>query len=1275
MKIVCPKCQAAYRVDLPDPDEVSVEVQCGKCLSIFLFTPDIEQSITSVNQGGIPGQTARASDLTENRPAKAIVPPQKDGEQEVSGQKDPASSSRKQASASPETPEELAMELFPGDPEALEIIIDEEPPDDPLEEQVLDEIWNRAVAEGTREERKTPKKSPAPRADTPEQQDQTPTWEEAFADQVQVENKWRQEQEKARIRDEQQLAEALGVPYTPPESTLIQEPVTQPPMENRQEWVDRCFAEARAKIDPQKRKRLRQRVKRLPTMEDQRRAAGQPGTQKPARKDAPQKAPTPPKKSPPLPSLEERQRDIDTIIDRHRALQKESEKTGKQEESLPLPSMDERQREIDEFIRSQRAPQQAPQSKAPEEPSTPVPSLEDRHRNVDEIVTREQIRITQEDTLQETPPEEVTLDQEEAMPSWEEAFADQAEVEAVWKKSKEQDRIQEEQQLAEALGEEYVPTEPAPETDQKQGEVDQIFVEAKARVEKEKTREDIDLEEEVTIDQEEAIPSWEEAFAHQAEVEAGWRKAKERDRIQEEQQLAEALGEEYIPPEPAADQTPAVAENPQAIVDDIFAQMKSQDQLTDQPPAKETPASPTTDAGTAAEEEYEPTWTDAFADQSKIEATWAKPEEQETSGEAASASEKKDTTLFDQTLSGDIDLTADLVDMDMKQLVEQAFKEEMESDPTAEAPVSKKVETPTAGEAAPEPELTQEVEAPPETPAAGPTAPVSPDEEQDIAPIIDHHASDVDPSATPEAEPIPELTLESAEENPTVPEPEPAEAASQPEPELELEVTPEPAETPAPVEAQAESVPDLEPIPEHLDEVADALEMELAQEPAMAETPAEPEAVEPPTAEAATPAEPEAELTEEPSAVSAKTESLKDEEEEYRDEELWAELFPEQNEEGQPAAKTAKSTPVATEEPFGGSDFWDQVLEKEPGEPEPAAPAPAAAPPAQKPPERETLSDEELWAQAFPEDEEIAPVAAEPAGGRPTADSSSKLPPVVAQTNVRPGKDLDDDYELDEAAYADDEDDYEFERRPRKLGPFTIPRGRRGDMVVGGAVMVFLLLAGSVYFTLQTFVPGDLTDIQTAETEVPEGLTPSEAPPDNLTGDLMTAPKPPGQETTPPVDTPGDQGDAILSDPAKILEEFPEEKGILKDLAESQILKDIGKTQAAQVEQSSLLASGATFVTLSTIMPVAYNPTDIRVLSFSVEMQLSDAQSAKQMRESLPVYEEIMTQTVEEFLSRKFYNDILYVKENLQKRLQTAMNQSLKNGHVKKTKFVDFAIQ
>ncbi|MEE8183869.1 MAG: hypothetical protein V3T95_01040, partial [Acidobacteriota bacterium] len=1040
--------------------------------------------------------------------------------------------------------------MLPEDPGALEIIVDEEAPDDSLEEQVLDEIWNRAVEEGTREERKTPKKSATPRSETPAEQETTPSWEEAFADEARVEAKWRREQEQARIQEEQRLAEALGVAYTPLEITPIKDLVTKRPTENRQEWVDRWFAEARAEMGQQKKKRPRQRAQRLPSMEDPRRAVDPPVTQKPARKDA--STPPPPKKSQPLLSMDQRQQDIDLIIDRHR-VQKKSEDPSKQEESLPLPSMDERQREIDEYIKSQRAELQAPESKAAEDPSKAVPSLEDRQRNVDEMVTREQARMAQEDTPPETTQEEVTIDEKETMPSWEDAFADQAEVEAIWKKAKEKDRIQEEQQLADALGEEYVP--PSPETEQKQGEVDRIFAESKARVEKEKTQEEIDLEEEVTIDEGEAMPTWEEAFAHQSEVETGWKKAKEQDLTQTEQQLADALGEEFIPAEPAADETPAVAENPQVIVDDIFAQVKSQDQATDQPPAEETPASPTADAGTEAKEEYEPTWTEAYADQSKTEATWKKPEEQEASGKSASGSEKKEATPFDPILSGDIDLTADLVDMDMKQLVEQAFKEEMESDQTAQTPVSEKGETPTAGEGAPEPEPALEMESPPDTPVAEPTTPVSQGEE-DIDPIIDHYASNVDPAAPPEAEPIPELTLESIEEQSLVTEPEPVAAETPQEPEQVPEVTLEPAE-----EEALETLEEEPALPEseHLDAVADALEMELAQEPATAKTPAEPEAAEPPQVEAAALEEPEAELTGEPSAVSAETESLEDEEEVYRDEELWAELFPEQNEEGQPVPGTAQQTPAASEEPFGGSDFWDQVLEKEPGEPEPAETAPVAAPPAQKTPESQTLTDEELWVQAFPEAEDLAPApaAAEPAGGRQTAGSSSELPPVVAQTNARPDEDWDDDTELDRADY--DDDDYEFKPRPRKFGPFTIPRGRRGDMVVGGAVLVFLLLAGSIYFTLQTFAPGDLTDMQTAETEVPEGLTPSEAPPEDLTRDLTT-PKPPGQETTPPVDTPGDQGDAILSDPAKILEEFPEEKGILKDLAESQILKDIGKT-------------------------------------------------------------------------------------------------------------------
>ncbi|MEE8206642.1 MAG: hypothetical protein V3T82_06810, partial [Nitrospinaceae bacterium] len=366
------------------------------------------------------------------------------------------------------------------------------------------------------------------------------------------------------------------------------------------------------------------------------------------------------------------------------------------------------------------------------------------------------------------------------------------------------------------------------------------------------------------------------------------------------------------------------------------------------------------------------------------------------------------------------------------------------------------------------------------------------------------------------------------------------------------------------------------------------------------------------------------------------------------------------------------------EEPLGGSDFWDQVLEKDSQESQTAdieanqQPV-SSAPVTQNTAEREALTDEELWQQAFPGEEELEPTTSQ-YSGEEEESSQSNIPPLVVETNVNLNEESEDPPKYDEAAYADyddDDDEFEFQRRKRNLGPFTIPHGRRGDLVIGGAMLVFLLLAGSVYFTLQTFAPGELTDIQKAETEVPEGLTPREVPLDELVEDL-TSPKP---EKTPLVDKPGDKGEATLSDPAKILEESPEEKGILKDLAESQILKDTGKAQTAKIDQSALQALTGHSVTLSTIMPVAYNPTDIRVLSFSVEIQLSDAQSAKTVRESMPVYEEIMNQTVENFLQRKFYNDILYVKEKLQKRLQTAMNKSLKNGRVRKTKFTEFAIQ
>ena len=106
------------------------------------------------------------------------------------------------------------------------------------------------------------------------------------------------------------------------------------------------------------------------------------------------------------------------------------------------------------------------------------------------------------------------------------------------------------------------------------------------------------------------------------------------------------------------------------------------------------------------------------------------------------------------------------------------------------------------------------------------------------------------------------------------------------------------------------------------------------------------------------------------------------------------------------------------------------------------------------------------------------------------------------------------------------------------------------------------------------------------------------------------------------------------------------------------------------------LSPKAKIVKLATIMPVAFDVNDIRVLSFTLEITFTNEEGAKAMQSALPLFEEITLQTIEKFLARKFYNDILYVKEKLQKRLKVAYNKKIKgDSRVKKIKFKDFLIK
>ena len=62
--------------------------------------------------------------------------------------------------------------------------------------------------------------------------------------------------------------------------------------------------------------------------------------------------------------------------------------------------------------------------------------------------------------------------------------------------------------------------------------------------------------------------------------------------------------------------------------------------------------------------------------------------------------------------------------------------------------------------------------------------------------------------------------------------------------------------------------------------------------------------------------------------------------------------------------------------------------------------------------------------------------------------------------------------------------------------------------------------------------------------------------------------------------------------------------------------------------------------------------------------------------EALPIYEQATMITVERFLKNKFYNDIFYVKEKLQRRLQKSFAAKMESaGRIKKVKFEEFVVK
>ena len=218
--------------------------------------------------------------------------------------------------------------------------------------------------------------------------------------------------------------------------------------------------------------------------------------------------------------------------------------------------------------------------------------------------------------------------------------------------------------------------------------------------------------------------------------------------------------------------------------------------------------------------------------------------------------------------------------------------------------------------------------------------------------------------------------------------------------------------------------------------------------------------------------------------------------------------------------------------------------------------------------------------------------------------------------------------------YIESDADEEFEVTPKKkFGLFTLPLTKVSKLIILGSVMTLVLTGGGLYFASKTLAPDRLASNPDKNTKITET--------ERETASESNLPHLP---------------DSFLN----------------KDMT-SEITKPMGSSPGPE---KKVPFPNTTKVTLSTIMPVAFDAADVRMLSFNLEIETTDQFSAEAIRKATPVYEQIMVATIESFLRNKSYNDILDINEKLQRRLQNNINQKIEgDGRIKKVTLKNFIIQ
>ncbi len=426
--------------------------------------------------------------------------------------------------------------------------------------------------------------------------------------------------------------------------------------------------------------------------------------------------------------------------------------------------------------------------------------------------------------------------------------------------------------------------------------------------------------------------------------------------------------------------------------------------------------------------------------------------------------------------------------------------------------------------------------------------------------------------------------------------------------------------------------------------------------------------------------------------------------------EMKAEETPEEKSSAASAAQTAEQTLEPAEQTAGEDDMWAQAFSEADGSGEEQKADSSVedkveetvGQPADAVEENAELSEEDLWAQAFAgqedstEDVGATETASALVDSDPMEDDGSEeltqdaLDAALGETGFEEeaeGEIEEEEHEtvgesegfaMGEDYDDEEEDDFPTEIKKKRnflsfLPPMKLPETKSGKMIMAGSAAAILLIVGGGYFAMQTLAP---TELRETSTPAPQQAKIPDLP---VEPEKNESAKPETPEPAPANQPSGGDAASQKTEPAS-----PETEGAIPKpaaLGDGLAKRDSPDTESQTPESATTAETQAEpvdpqdkTVSMGAIMPVAFNATDLRVLSFTLELELENGQTAALVRESLPVFEKIMVSTVEQFLGRTFYNDILYVKEKLQKKLMQAMNKSIKGGKVKKVNFKEFEI-